>query len=139
MTTVLQQETLVDRISKLTVIDQIVETIWVDDPIGQIEINKTIKDGDIVKNISETVNYKLKSHRLIVKKNNKKHNQVVISDLPKSQTLCNNRETYQCLSSDINRIFISELKSFKSTQKYSYKYFSQNFFSKLIFPKKNLI
>ena len=49
MTQIAEQPLLIE-ISKLTVINQIIETIYVEDSIGQIEINKTIKEDDFIKN-----------------------------------------------------------------------------------------
>ena len=126
---------LIQKISNLSVINQIVETIYVDDTIGKIEVSKTIKENDVVRNVSEDIEYKLNPHRLIIK-NHKKHNStVIISDLPNSKTIIDNKPVCHCLSSNINNIFISELKSFKSTQKLTYRFFNQNFLMKLF--KKN--
>jgi hypothetical protein len=129
---------LIQKISNLSVINQIVETIYVGDTIGKIEVSKTIKENNIVRNISEYIEYKLKPHRLIIKnhKNHKNHNStVIISDLPNSKTIIDNKSVCHCLSSNINNIFISELKSFKSTQKSTYRFFNQGFLMKLF--KKN--
>jgi hypothetical protein len=128
------KENLIERISHLTVINQIVETIYVNESIGQIEIDKTIKENDVIRHINEKLDYKLKSHRLIIKNDYFNKTNIVISDLPKSQTICNNRPICQCVSSDINHIFISELKSFKNIQKSSYQFFNQNFIKRLISP-----
>ena len=133
--TTLTETTLIQKISNLSVINQIVETIYVDESIGKIEVSKTIKENNVVRNVNEFIEYKLKPHRLIIK-NHKKHNStVIISDLPNSKTIIDNKSVCHCLSSDINNIFISELKSFKGTQKFSYRFFNQSFLMKLI--KKN--
>ena len=126
---------LIQKISNLSVINQIVETIYVGDTVGKIEVSKTIKEHNVVRNVSEDIEYKLKPHRLIIKSHKKHNSTVIISDLPNSKTIIDNKSICHCLSSDINNIFISELKSFKSTQKSTYRFFNQNFLTKLF--KKN--
>ena len=126
---------LIQKISNLSVINQIVETIYVGDAVGKIEVSKTIKENNVVRNVSEDIEYKLKPHRLIIKSHKKHNSTVIISDLPNSKTIIDNKSICHCLSSDINNIFISELKSFKSTQKSTYRFFNQNFLTKLF--KKN--
>jgi hypothetical protein len=126
---------LIQKISNLSVINQIVETIYVGDTVGKIEVSKTIKENNVVRNVSEDIEYKLKPHRLIIKSHKKHNSTVIISDLPNSKTIIDNKSICHCLSSDINNIFISELKSFKSTQKSTYRFFNQNFLTKLF--KKN--
>jgi hypothetical protein len=131
----LTETNLIQKISHLSVINQIVETIYVDETVGQIEVSKTIKENDIVRNVSEFIDYKLKPHRLIIKNHRQHNSTVIISDLPKSKTIIDNKPVCHCLSVNINNIFISELKSFKNIQRSSYRFFNQKFFAKLF--KKN--
>ncbi len=123
---------LLSEVCNLTIINQLVETHCVEESIGQIEVSKTIKDHDAVRHINETIDYKLKQHRLIIKKH--KHNSVVISDLPISNTISSNKSTCECISSDINQIFINELKSFKNIQTFEYDFFKQSFFKRIFNP-----
>jgi hypothetical protein len=134
MSTLIQtSDSLLKRISSLTVINQLVETIYVDDSIGQIEVDKTIKDNNVVRHIVEKLDYKLKSHRLIIKSHKGNEDSIIISDLPNTPTISSNKPI--CVSSDINNIFTSEIKSFKNTQKFKYKFFNQGLFKKIF--KKN--
>lgn len=127
----ISQPSLLNRISSLTVINQIVETIYVDDSIGKIEIARTSKDKNVVRHITESLDYKLKSHRLLIKSHRGHNSNIIISDLPNSPTISSNKSICHCVSSDINNIFISEIKSFKGTQKFKYNFFEQNLFKKL--------
>jgi hypothetical protein len=136
MQTLIQaQETLLNKISSLTVINQLVETIYVDESIGQIEVSKTNKDNNVVRHIVEKLDYKLKSHRLLIKSHKGNEDSIIISDLPNTPTISSNKPICQCVSSDINQIFTSEIKSFKNTQKFKYNFFKQNLFKKMF--KKN--
>jgi len=136
MSTLIQtSDSLLKRISSLTVINQLVETIYVDDSIGQIEVDKTIKDNNVVRHIVEKLDYKLKSHRLIIKSHKGNEDSIIISDLLNTPTISSNKPICHCVSSDINNIFTSEIKSFKNTQKFKYKFFNQGLFKKIF--KKN--
>ena len=135
-------KSILESISKLTVINQLVETIYVDNSVGEIEVSKTIREGLAFKHTSENIQYKLKSHRFIIKFNKKDQSTIIISD-----SKSNNRNTIssdsiqKCMSTDINGIFTSELESFKNIKKYKYKFFNRNVFAKLMNPKSehNLI
>jgi hypothetical protein len=132
--TIIFKEQLINKISDLTVIDQLVETIYVDKSIGQIDIQKTVKENDTLINFSEKIDFKLKSHRIIIKNSN--GNNIVISDAPKSKTILCDISICKCISSDIDQIFISEIKSFRNTQKYTYNFYNQNILKKIINPNK---
>ena len=131
---VLSKESLLQRISNLTVLNRLVETIWVDTSKGQIETTDIIKEEDNIKNVTNTIDYKLKSHRLIVK--DRKDNNIIISDLPSPKTIFRNKPVCLCASTNVNRVFISELKSFKNIQKKKFSLFNQGFFKRLINPNK---
>lgn len=130
-TATISQPSLLNRISSLTVINQIVETIYVEDSIGKIEISKTSKDNNVVRHTTESLDYKLKSHRLLIKSHRGHNGNIIISDLPNSPTISSNKPICHCVSSDINNIFVSEIKSFKRTQKFKYSFFNQNLFKRL--------
>jgi len=131
---------ILKRLKDLTIINQLVDTHFVENKNGEIEVSKVVKEYDSVRTISEVIKYKLKSHRIQHKKN-KEGLDIIISDLACGQTINKDEKICQCISKNINQIFISELKSFKQTQKYSFNYFSQNWFQKLLFKKteSNLI
>jgi hypothetical protein len=130
--TQIDDQPLLIEISNLTVINQIIETIYVSDSVGQIEINKITKEDDFIRNINEVIDFKLKSHRLIVKCNEEL--QVIISDVPYSKNTCSRKSVCQQISSDINKIFINELKDFKNIEKDEYKFFNQNFLKRILNP-----
>jgi hypothetical protein len=134
-TEALNKESLIQRITDLTVLNRLVETIWVDSSQGQIETTNVVKEGDDVKNLIDIINFKLKSHRLIVK--NRKGDNIVISDLPRPKTISKNKPVCICASTDVNKVFISELKSFKNIQKRNFKYFNQSILKRLINPNKD--
>ena len=79
------KESLLERITHLTVLIELVETIWVDSSKGQIEVSNIIKKGDDIDYTTNVIEYKLKSHRLIVKNSN--NDSIVISDLPRHKTI----------------------------------------------------
>ena len=125
---------ILKRLKDLTIINQLVDTHFVENKNGEIEVSKVVKEYDSVRTISEVIKYKLKSHRIQHKKN-KDGLDIIISDISCGQTINKDEKICQCISKNINQIFISELKSFKQTQKYSFKYFSQNWIQKLLFKK----
>lgn len=123
---------ILSRLKKLSVINQLVDTHYVTNKTGQIEISRVVKEYDSVRNISETINYKLKSHRILHKKNNERLD-IIISDLTCGQTINTNEKICSCISKNINQILMSELKLFKQTQISTFKFFHQNWFRKLFF------
>ena len=122
------------RLKELTIINQLVDTHFVSDKVGKIEISKVIKEYDSVRNISESIDYKLKSHRIQHKKNKEGLN-IIISDITCGQTLNHDEKICQCISKNINQIFLKELKSFKQTQKFTFNFFNQNWLQKTFFRK----
>jgi hypothetical protein len=104
----------------------------VNDSIGRINIDKIYKENNVIKNISNILDYKLKSHKLIIKKYKNDDCLLVISDLPNTKTIETNININQCILSNINSIFLSEL-DIHST-KYKYKYYTQSYFKKIFKP-----
>jgi len=125
LTKTTQEENIINKISKVTVVNQLVETIYVDDSIGSIESTKTLKEGHIVRETTEKIDYKLKTHRLIVKTQKNSDGHLVISDVPKNNTIFTNKCICDCASIAVNRTFISELKSSKKIVKNTFKFFKQ--------------
>lgn len=135
--TTINKDNLLQRITNLTVINQLVETIWVDDSVGKVEVSKVIKVNESIKHVNKILDYKLKSHRLLVKSNSDFLSNIIISDIPNKRTIIKNRPVCESLSVDINRVFISELKSFKNIETSSYKYFHQSIFKRIFRPNKD--
>ena len=124
------KETLLDQISNLSVINQLVETIYVDSSTGRLETLKVVKNNGLVKTINDDVDYKLKTNSFILKGN------IIISDIPYSKTIVDNEPLYKCVSSNINKVFIEELKLFKNIQTSYFKLINRSFVKK-IFNKNN--
>ena len=131
MLTDTKEENIINKISKVTVVNQLVETIYVDDSNGSIETTNTIKEGHIIRETTEKIEYKLKPHRLIVKTQKKSNNHLVISDVPKNNTIFTNKCICDCASIAVNRTFISELKSSRKIQKSSFNFFKQNLLKRI--------
>jgi hypothetical protein len=119
-------------LNRLKSINELVETIYVDESSGEISICKTIKEYNSVRNITEKIIYMLKSHRILVKEDSCDNSKMTISDQPLSQTICINRSPCQCASYDIMNIFISEISKFKNVENSTYNFFKQGFFKKLL-------
>ena len=131
MLTDTKEENIINKISKVTVVNQLVETIYVDDSNGSIEKTNTIKEGHIIRETTEKIEYKLKPHRLIVKTQKNSNNHLVISDVPKNNTIFTNKCICDCASIAVNRTFISELKSSRKIQKSSFNFFKQNLLKRI--------
>ena len=133
-----KQKNILEHISSLTVINQLVETIYVNSSSGEIEVSKTVKEDDAFKHTSEKIRYKLKSHRFIVKCHKVDQSTIVISDRSsRNHNTISNKPVHKCMSTDINGIFISELESFKNLQKFNYNFFKRNMLMKLMSPKRD--
>jgi hypothetical protein len=108
----------------------LVETIFVNESEGEIEICETNKINGVVKRSTHKISYKLHPHRMIVKSCN--HNHLIISDSRKSKTISTDKCVCDCAAEDVNSVFISELKSSKKTIRDSFNYFSQSLIKKMI-------
>ena len=124
------KESLLDKISNLSVINQLVETVYVDDSKGRLETVRISKKEGVVKTINDSIDFKLKTNGFITKNN------LIISDLPHTKTIVGNKTLQQCISSNINKVFINEIKSFKNTQFFKFKFRKTSLISK-IFRKSN--
>lgn len=122
---------LIENIKKLTFLNQLVETIVVDDTVGLVDVDKFSKESDVVIHTQEKINYKLKSTRLIIKSN--RDNNIIISDID-IKTITKNSPICDCISRNTNLIFSKEFENFKNTIKYSIDYFNQGFFKKIFIP-----
>lgn len=123
-------QSFVEQVTTLSSLNQIIETILVDDKIGTIEIFKTIKDVDSVRNITDKIEYKLKSTRLIIKSDENYNKNIVISDID-SETIINNKPLLDCVSRNTNNIFAKEFGKLKNTVNHEINYFNQGFFKKI--------
>jgi hypothetical protein len=131
MDSLVDNQSLIEQITSLSSLDQIIETILVDDKTGTIEIFKTIKDVDSVRNITDNIEYKLKSTRLIIKSDENYNKNIIISDID-SETIRNNKSLYDCIARNTNNIFAKEFSKLKNTINHQINYFNQGFFKKLL-------
>jgi hypothetical protein len=133
MDILIDNSTLVEQIANLSSLNQIIETIIVDDNDGSIKINKTIKDSNSIKNIDEEISYNLKSTRLIIKTDDELVNNIVISDIDR-ETIVKNRPICECISKNTNNIVSREFRKLSNVQHYKINFFNQSFFKKLFNP-----
>jgi hypothetical protein len=128
-----QEETLVRKISDLTVFDQFAQTFFVEENQGVFEIENSHRESNTLKFIRTEIAYKLKDHRVIVKRLHD-HN-IIISDLLEKSTISIGKSVCRCVSSDLNKLFIQELDRFSNIESYDFNFFSQNIFQRILFPK----
>lgn len=129
------KDVLIKKISNQTVMNQLVNTIYVDDSIGNIDITSTQKEKNLIRSTTKKIDYKLKSHRIIVKKRSDESD-IIISDLPYSDTIKRDKSICSCISSDFNKVFISELNSFKNIERGSFNFSKYNFFKKIFLSNR---
>jgi hypothetical protein len=135
----LTSDSLISKISRMTIFDQFAQTIFVEDTQGVIEVENSYKESNSIKFVRTEISYKLKNHRIISKNINSRN--IVISDLTEASTITLDKSVCRCVSSDLNKLFIQELNIFEGTKKNEYNLFSQNIFQKLFYPntKEGLI
>jgi hypothetical protein len=131
MEQVTEQTSIVKQITNLSVFKKLMETILVDKSEGSIVVTEVVKDNNIIKQISNKIDFKLKSTRLIVKTNDQELHNVIITDLPSDQTIFTNKPICDCATRNVNTIFSNELENLKNTELHKINYFKQNFFSKI--------
>ena len=130
MDSLVDNQSFIEQVTTLSSLDQIIETILVDDKIGTIEIFKTIKDVDSVRNITDKIEYKLKSTRLIIKSDDSFNKNIIISDID-SETIRNNKPLRDCVARNTNNIFAKEFGKLKNTINHKIIYFNQGFLRKI--------
>ena len=128
------KDDLFSKLSEMTIFDQLIETIYVSEDKGTLVTTNIYKFGDSVKSTEEKIPFNLKSYRLLVYKDSNNQS-IYISDGVKCDTLKKDSDPCKCISKDINRIFINEMKNFKNIKKEEFKYFKTNFLEN-IFSKK---
>lgn len=131
----LTSESLISRISKMTIFDQFAQTIFVEHPNGVIEVERSHKEANAIKFVRTEIVYNLKNHRVISKKMHS--SSLMISDLTEGQTISVDKSICKCVSSDLNKLFIRELGRFKETEEFSFNLFTQSLFSRIFNKKTN--
>jgi hypothetical protein len=127
------EETLVSKISKLTIFDQFAQTFFVEDNQGIIEVQNSYRELNTIKFVNTEIAYQLKSHRVISKKLSK--SEIVISDLMDVSTISIDKSICKCVSTDLNKLLIQELNKFEKTEEQTFNLFSQNFLRRFFNPK----
>ena len=135
MDSVVVKETLIEQINNLSSLNTIIETILVDNSVGNFDLIKTVKEGEKIINISDKIFYKLKSTRLLIKSDKDFKNSIIISDID-DQIITNNKPLCECVARNTNIIFAKEFNRLKSTEHNSMKFWNESFFSKLFSPSK---
>ncbi len=130
MDSLVDNQSFIEQVTTLSSLDQIIETILVDDKIGTIEIFKTIKDVDSVRNITDKIEYKLKSTRLIIKSDDSFNKNIIISDID-SETIRNNKPLCDCVARNTNNIFAKEFSKLKNTIDHRINFFNQGFLKRI--------
>ena len=136
MDTIVDNITFIEQVTNLYSLNQIIETILVDENQGSINVQKTVKLGDSVKVINEDINYKLESTRLIIKSDSEFTQNIVISDID-IETIMNNKSLCDCIARNTNNIFAKEFSKFKDTSNQTINYFNQGFLQKIFNKTKN--
>lgn len=137
--TLTYEESLVSKISKMTIFDQFTKTIYVDESCGSIDIESTYRELNTLKFVKTEIIYELKNHRVVSKKLNL--NNLVISDLTDGNTISMGKSICKCVSSDLNKLFIQELNGFEKTVEYIFNLNKQNIIQRIFSPntEKRLI
>jgi hypothetical protein len=128
---IVNQEHIIEKISSVTVVNQLVETIFVDSSVGEIEIESVYKDADTIRKTHRVVKYRLDPHRLIVKSCKHSKSSVVISDSPRGNTIGENKCVCDMASVGVNQAFIFGLRNSKSLVRESISFFRQGIFRKV--------
>lgn len=122
--------TPIEQITTLSSLDQIIETILVDDKKGSINVEKTIFESNAVKSINHKIDYTLKSTRLIIKYDDNFKKNIIISDID-SETIMNDKKICECVTRNTNNIISKELLKLKSTTITKCKFFTKSFIDKI--------
>ena len=137
--TLIYEDHLVSKISKMTIFDQFAQTIFVDSKQGFIEVEKSFRELNTIKFVRTEIAFELKNHKVVHKK--LESNSIIISELMEGSTIVVDKSICRCVSSDLNKLFIQELNRFYSTKKFEFNLFNQSILNKLFKPstKEDLI
>lgn len=136
MVTIIDQieKEFVSKVSKLSIMDKLVETIYVDTnpaQIESIELSKSSTGTEVATKVLKQV--KLKRHRMIVKKSG--GSTMVISDEIASPKTIGSGLVCESISERLNNDFIDVIKS--SSIKEKWAFFGQNLIRRLFFRRTN--
>ena len=120
---------LLPRLVELTVMNQLVTTIFVDSNPAVVEYVDVQKEGSVIKRISKSEQYKLKKRQMIIKMD--KEHLMIISDEVSSETIKGDTTICECLSMRINRGFMSVIGDLTKTETKKWSFFNRNFISRL--------
>jgi hypothetical protein len=129
-----ESQTLISRISKLTIFDQFAQTIFVEHHQGIVEVEKSYREENSLKFVRTEIAYTLKNHRVISKKLSLSN--VLISDLTENATITVDKSVCRCVSSNLNKLFIRELNRFQDLESCKFNLYSQNIIKRFFYPNK---
>jgi hypothetical protein len=125
---------LLEEITALTSLDQFIETIFVDEKNGVLEIDQTIKVGDELINSSKKIDYNLKSTRLTIKSCKILEGKVMISDISKHNSIYKGNSNCELINKNINSIFSVEFSELKKLKNENFPFFKQSIIKKIFNP-----
>jgi len=126
---------LMPRLSSLSVMNQLVQTIYVDSNPAQIEyieVNKSESGESQAIKVSKQV--KLKKHKLIVKSMGDL--MMIISDEVNSPTITGNKLVCECISQRLNHDFLDTITSDLKVENWTF--FNQGIIRRLFHKRRNL-
>lgn len=124
---------LLPRLVELTVMNQLVTTVFVDSNPAVVDYTEIQKEGTLIKRISKSKQYKLKKHQVILKMD--KDHLMIISDEISSETIKGDVTVGECLSMRINRGFMDVIGDTNKIETKKWSFFNRNFISKLFIKR----
>jgi hypothetical protein len=124
---------LIPRLAELTVMNQLVTTVFVDSNPAIVNYIEIQKEGTLIKRVSKSKQYKLKKHQVILKIDKK--NLMIISDEITPETIKDNVTLLECLSMRINRNFMDIIGDMDKIETKKWSFFNRNFISKLFIKR----
>lgn len=133
------KEGLMTDIKKLSVINELVNTIFIDSETDYVYITDYKKIKNVEKTELVKIKPSLKSKNFIVKTKDK--SKIIISNEIKQKTINYDCLLSECVSYRINREFIESIENYKDLDKIKYKFLNLNFLERFLFKrtKKELI
>jgi hypothetical protein len=135
MELVKDKTSFVEEITKLTSLNEFIETIFVDEPKGTLSFSKTIATENGIKNLNKEIDYKLKSTRLTIKSCKLFDGKIMISDLIKEDnTIGIGKSKCECITKNVGNMFSLEFSNFTDLNIQTFNLFKQNIIKKVFNP-----
>lgn len=131
MELVQDKTSFIEEITRLTSLNEFIETIFVDFPTGHLNLSKTITTDTGILNANKEINYRLKSTRLTIKSCKLIEGKIMISDLVKEDnTILLGKSKCECITKNIGNLFSIEFGMFDDIELSKFNLFNQNIFKK---------